>query len=141
MVVEASFAKVLEGTQQAIKAMKDNEEGGAVINVASMGGLLPMPQAPIYGATKAGVIHFSRSLAEFGRFYRIRVNAIWYGALRSLIHASLACEQPLRASLLSPTFTDTPLVRENPDEVVEVLKQSIGGRLLQPSDVAQVRVR
>ncbi len=70
--------RVLEGTQQAICAMADNEKGGVVINVASMGGLLPMPQSPVYAAAKAGVVNFTRSLAAFGKSSGIRVNAIWY---------------------------------------------------------------
>lgn len=68
----------VEGTQQAIYEMVKNEKGGVIINVASIGGILPMAQSPVYGATKAGVIHFSRCLAEFGSAHNIRVNTIWY---------------------------------------------------------------
>jgi hypothetical protein len=41
------------------------------------------------------------------------------------------------ATRTSPTFTDTPLVRESPDEVVEGLKRAIGGSLLTPPEVAR----
>jgi NAD(P)-dependent dehydrogenase (short-subunit alcohol dehydrogenase family) len=57
--------------------MADNEKGGVVINVSSMGGLLPIPQSPVYAAAKAGVVNFTRSLAAFGKSNGIRVNAIW----------------------------------------------------------------
>lgn len=36
--------------------------GGVVVNVASAGGLLPMPFSPVYAAAKAGVVMFCRSL-------------------------------------------------------------------------------
>ncbi len=42
-----------------------------------------------------------------------------------------------RTTHTSPTFTETPLVRESPDEVVEGLKRAIGGSLLTPAEVAQ----
>ena len=54
--------------QQAVDAMRANarEEGtgdrGVVINVASMGGLLPMPFSPVYAATKHGVVGLCRSM-------------------------------------------------------------------------------
>jgi NAD(P)-dependent dehydrogenase (short-subunit alcohol dehydrogenase family) len=132
-----------EGTQQAIEAMANNESGGVVINVASMAGLLAMPQSPVYAASKSGVVNFTRSMKGLiGQSNGVRVNAIWC-ATRSSPFFSSCCGLWLRCGAdcphvpRSPTFTETPLVRENPDEVVEGLKRSIGGRLLTPSDVAQ----
>jgi NAD(P)-dependent dehydrogenase (short-subunit alcohol dehydrogenase family) len=67
-----------EGTQQAIEAMANNESGGVVINVASMAGLLAMPQSPVYAASKAGVVNFTRSMKGLiGQSNGVRVNAIW----------------------------------------------------------------
>jgi NAD(P)-dependent dehydrogenase (short-subunit alcohol dehydrogenase family) len=90
--VEATLARgladVLMATQAAAARMN---EGGAIVNIASMYGLVsPQPAAyrrhpefhnpPAYGAAKAGVIAFTRyaaiHLAERG----IRVNAIAPGA-------------------------------------------------------------
>ncbi len=36
---------------------------GVIILTASSGGLFPMPMAPAYAAAKAGLVHFTRSLA------------------------------------------------------------------------------
>jgi NAD(P)-dependent dehydrogenase (short-subunit alcohol dehydrogenase family) len=82
-----------------------------IINTASMGGLIPMPMGPVYAATKAGVIHLSRSMAHLAA-EGIRVNAI------------------------CPTYTDTPLVRAGGDAVVEMMKQEVGG-ILGPEQVAE----
>ena len=49
--------------------------GGAIVNIASIGGLVPWPNAGYYGATKAALIHITRSLAlELSP--GVRVNAV-----------------------------------------------------------------
>ena len=110
-VVDINLTAVIDATRIAVREMRRTNKGGVIINTASMGGLLPMPGSPVYAATKAGVINFSRSLAYLALEDRIRVNAI------------------------CPTFTDTPLVRRAGDERVEQMKQQIGG-ILQPEDIA-----
>ena len=109
-MVDINLTAVIDATRIAVREMKRGR-GGVIINTASMGGLLPMPGSPVYAATKAGVINFSRSLAYLAMESNIRVNAI------------------------CPTFTDTPLVRRSGDERVEEMKRQIGG-ILQPEDIA-----
>lgn len=51
-------------------------KNGCIINVASVGGMMGVPEMADYCASKAGVIGLTRSLAvELGK-YQIRVNAI-----------------------------------------------------------------
>jgi 3-oxoacyl-[acyl-carrier protein] reductase len=60
--------------QQAHRAWM-GEHGGAVVNVASVGGLRPAPGIAMYGGTKAMLIHLTEELAvELGP--TIRVNAV-----------------------------------------------------------------
>ncbi len=57
------------------------QEGGKIINIASMTGKRPLPMRTPYCATKMGLIGFTRSLAsELGK-YKINVNAICPGAV------------------------------------------------------------
>ncbi len=67
---------------QAIELMRDNatEDGerGVIINVASMAGLLPMPMAPTYTATKHAVVGFSRAFSV-RRMNERRRNEMKYG--------------------------------------------------------------
>jgi NAD(P)-dependent dehydrogenase (short-subunit alcohol dehydrogenase family) len=49
---------------------------GRIINVASGAGVHPMPFFSAYSASKAGVIHFSRTIAEELKPYGITVNAL-----------------------------------------------------------------
>jgi NAD(P)-dependent dehydrogenase (short-subunit alcohol dehydrogenase family) len=58
------------------------EHGGAVLNIASTGGLRPSPGLGVYNVTKAGVIMLTRQLArELGG--RVRVNCIAPGLFKT----------------------------------------------------------
>lgn len=62
------------------KAMKDN--GGVVINIASVGGLMTSPIIGVYDMTKAALIHLTQQLgAELGP--KVRVNAICPGLIKT----------------------------------------------------------
>ncbi len=90
-LVEVNLTAVILGTRLGALAMRDHG-GGVIINTASMGGLLPMPYAPVYAATKAAVVHFTRSLAGLREEMNVRVNAI------------------------CPSYVDTPLLWAGTDE-------------------------
>jgi len=74
---------------QAVGRVMIRQGGGSIINIASMSGVIvnvPQCQAS-YNATKAAVIHLSKSLAVEWARYGVRVNAV------------------------SPGFMDTPMAR------------------------------
>ncbi|HET9476982.1 MAG TPA: SDR family oxidoreductase, partial [Dehalococcoidia bacterium] len=83
---------VIAGTQAAVPAMR-RRGGGVVINSASMAGLMTYGAEPIYGATKSGVVAFTRALAYLKDEDNIRVNCV------------------------CPTFVDTPLPRRRLDDM------------------------
>jgi len=58
------------------------KQGGAVINIASVGGLIVDPGIGYYNATKAAMLHMTRQLAyELGP--QVRVNAIAPGLIKT----------------------------------------------------------
>ncbi|OAI43748.1 hypothetical protein AYO38_02430 [bacterium SCGC AG-212-C10] len=110
-VVDIDLTAVIDATRIAVREMR-RMRGGVIINTASMGGLLPMPNSPVYAASKAGVVNFSRSLAY------------------------LALESPsIRVNAICPSYVDTPLVRRNGVERMNEVAATVGG-ILQPEDIA-----
>lgn len=73
---EANFTKVIDTNlkgvfmfgQAAAKQFVAQGKGGKIINIASVGGLVGGPGVVAYGASKAGVISLTKTMAnEFGR--------------------------------------------------------------------------
>ncbi|MBA2675242.1 SDR family oxidoreductase [Ramlibacter sp.] len=54
-------------------------EGGKVINIGSMMSIFGAPYAPSYGASKGGIVQFTRSIATAWAADRIQANAILPG--------------------------------------------------------------
>lgn len=61
-------------TQQLLRTLKQNH--GTVINISSVTAIGSNPHGVAYGATKAGLLSFSRSLFDEARKYGVRVTAI-----------------------------------------------------------------
>lgn len=68
----------LHVAQAANRVMQAQEEGGSIVNIASVSGARPSPGTAVYGAAKAGLLSLTESLAmEWGP--KVRVNAIIVG--------------------------------------------------------------
>jgi NAD(P)-dependent dehydrogenase (short-subunit alcohol dehydrogenase family) len=70
---------VFLGTREAIKVMK--EQGGSIINLSSIEGLVGDPNLAAYNTSKGGVRLFTKSAALYcaKNRYNIRVNSIHPG--------------------------------------------------------------
>jgi 15-hydroxyprostaglandin dehydrogenase (NAD) len=106
-VIELNLIAVIRGTQLAIDVMR--QTGGVIINAGSTAGLGPSPLDPVYSASKAGVVFFTRSLAGLSVSHNIRVNCV------------------------CPGLVDTPLISEATDERVRGRQATA---LLRPEQVA-----
>jgi 3-oxoacyl-[acyl-carrier protein] reductase len=65
-------------TREALKLMS-RVNRGAIVNISSVAGLMGIEVAPHYGAAKAGILGFTRSVAREVASRGIRVNAICPG--------------------------------------------------------------
>jgi NAD(P)-dependent dehydrogenase (short-subunit alcohol dehydrogenase family) len=98
-VLEVNLEGPLRYVQAAWRSwMKDN--GGVVVNIASMGGLRVEPMIGAYNVSKAGLLHMTAQLAR-EMAPRVRVNAIAPGLIKTQLSRVLweqeanAARQPL----------------------------------------------
>jgi NAD(P)-dependent dehydrogenase (short-subunit alcohol dehydrogenase family) len=81
-VVRVNVLGVLLGSQRAARHMKANG-GGVILNTSSTAGIDAGAGLITYRATKAAVIHLSRSIALDLAQYQIRVNCLVPGQIRT----------------------------------------------------------
>jgi 3-oxoacyl-[acyl-carrier protein] reductase len=98
---------------------------GAIVNITSEAGRIPTPALAVYGASKAGVVGFTRNLAHDVSRYGIRVNAVSPGiVLTEQLHdrASRADAAGHAIVPLEYALQSTPLARGTlPEEVANVV--------------------
>jgi NAD(P)-dependent dehydrogenase (short-subunit alcohol dehydrogenase family) len=121
-VMAVNLLSVMVGTKLAARYMAEHG-GGSIINVTSIGGVVPGPGVMTYRASKAGVIHLSRSVAIELADHDVRVNCIAPGNIPTqLLASSLGGDmseqtaQAIRAGMLA----NQPLRRVGtPEDVAE----------------------
>lgn len=88
-IFEVNFDGTLLGCKHAIRNMKSR--GGSIINMSSIGGLVPVPFIAVYGASKAAVRHLTQSVALYcaQQGYAIRCNCIHPGQIQTPMHDRL----------------------------------------------------
>jgi NAD(P)-dependent dehydrogenase (short-subunit alcohol dehydrogenase family) len=68
--------------QAANRVMQAQDDGGSIVNIASISGLRPTPNTAAYGAAKAGLLNLTQTLAmEWAP--KVRVNAVTAGLIRT----------------------------------------------------------
>ncbi len=81
LVLNVNVKATFRLSQLVAQQMADQGDGGSIINISSTGGLIGFDSMAGYGASKAGVAHLARCLANDLKQHRIRVNAIAPGAI------------------------------------------------------------
>jgi NAD(P)-dependent dehydrogenase (short-subunit alcohol dehydrogenase family) len=75
-IVSVNLKSVFLGCQVFGKYLVDRGQGGSVINIGSMSGLVPLSRVFTYSATKAAVHNLTKNLAREWAPHRVRVNTL-----------------------------------------------------------------
>lgn len=82
-VNSVDYTGVMLTNKWAIKQMLEQGHGGSVINLASMFGLVAVPNNVAYSASKGGVVQMSRAAGAMYAPQGIRVNAVCPGVIKT----------------------------------------------------------
>jgi NAD(P)-dependent dehydrogenase (short-subunit alcohol dehydrogenase family) len=81
-IIRLNLIAPLNFSQAANTIMQEQDEGGSIINIASVSTIRPSPGTAAYGAAKAGLVNLGSSLAvEWAP--RVRVNAVIVGLTKT----------------------------------------------------------
>lgn len=107
------------GSQVAGRMMKEQGEGGVIVNIASIAGhSIPIALRSAYCASKAGVVGFTKECAREFIEYGIRVNAVCPGVIITPMTEKLRHNEAMMARWMQ----EIPQRRlGRPEEVAEVV--------------------
>ncbi|TDL33406.1 3-oxoacyl-ACP reductase FabG [Arthrobacter nitrophenolicus] len=104
------------GTRAAAAIMRDQPQGGSIINVSSISGKVGNPGQTNYSSAKAGIVGLTKAAAKEVGFAGVRVNAVQPGIIRTALIESMKPE------VLEARLAEVPLGRfGEPDEVASVI--------------------
>ncbi len=133
-VIDTNLKGAWNFSKAVLRPMMRNENGGSILNISSISGVVGMLGQSNYSASKAGMIGLTKSLAKEIASRRITVNALALG----LIETEMAAE--MNAEYREKILAQIPLGRlGNVQEVAEIacflLSPSaayITGQVIQP---------
>ena len=115
MIRSIDLDGVVYGCMAAAPHLKETE--GAILNIASIYGLVGDVGATAYNAAKGGVVNLTRSVADDLAQYNVNVNSICPGFVRTPMIEEAMADENFRNHILG----DTPLGRvAEPEEIANV---------------------
>jgi 2-dehydro-3-deoxy-D-gluconate 5-dehydrogenase len=99
-VIEVNLSSVFRLSKLAGKQMIDRGEGGKIVNIASLLSFQGGITVPAYAASKGGVVQLTKALANEWAKYRINVNAIAPGYMRTANTAALQADETRNRQIL-----------------------------------------
>ena len=113
--VNLNLRSVFMASQSAVRHMEQN--GGSIINISSVGGLVPDISQVAYGTSKAAINYLTKLIAVQEARHRIRCNAVLPG-----MTATEAVEKHLSDDFRKLFVKHIPLARMGlPEEIAEAV--------------------
>ncbi len=135
-MIEINFTSVITGIYKTLKIFKE-QGSGRIINIGSLGGIVPMPGSSIYSATKFALRGFTFSLAEELKGTGIKINLVSPGpVLTKMLGIEAQNENTAISFVTKPVSPDEvakavlKVIRKPRFEVIIPASQSIASRLL-----------
>jgi 3(or 17)beta-hydroxysteroid dehydrogenase len=121
-VLATNLDGVFLGCKHAIRAMR-TRGAGSIINISSRSGLVGIPGAAAYAASKAAVRNHTKTVALYcaEQGWKIRCNSIHPAAILTPMWEPLLGSGPDRAERIEALVKDTPLRRFGSVEEVAAL--------------------
>jgi len=117
-VVAVNLGGVAMGTEAAIQALR-KRGGGAIVNTASVAALGPMPNDPVYSATKVGVVRLTESCRGLAETDGIRVNCVLPGVVDTDMTMRHTGDGTRPATWLGPVLASITMLQ--PDDIAEAV--------------------
>ncbi|MET0545170.1 MAG: glucose 1-dehydrogenase [Caulobacterales bacterium] len=118
-LVNVNLKGVFLGSREAVKIMRRQGQGGSIINVSSVGGMVGVNSMSLYSATKGGVRLFSKALAIETAPDRIRCNSVHPGMTDTDFFHATATGDPAMSAAIAAAI---PLGRlAAPDEIAHCI--------------------
>lgn len=110
------------GCRYALRAMRESRKG-AIINISSRSGLVGIPGAAAYAASKAAIRNHSKSVALYAaaQGWQVRCNSVHPAAVLTPMWEPVLGDGPDREANMAALVADTPLKRFGTPEEVAAL--------------------
>jgi 3-oxoacyl-[acyl-carrier protein] reductase len=113
-VIDVHLQGTWLGSRAAFAVMREQEAGGAIVNMSSVSGKVGNFGQTNYSAAKAGIVGMTKALAKEGARHGIRVNAVMPGLIRS------AMTEAMPQEAWDSKLADIPMRRAGePEEVAK----------------------
>ena len=91
-VIDTNLKGAWNFSKAAVRPMMKNENGGSILNISSISGVVGMLGQSNYSASKAGMIGLTKSLAKEVASRKITVNALALGLIETEMAAEMNAE-------------------------------------------------
>jgi len=118
------------GCRYALRAMREARRG-SIINISSRSGLVGIPEAAAYAASKAAIRNHTKSVALYAaqQGWQVRCNSVHPAAVLTQMWEPMLGDGPEREANMAALVADTPLKRFcTPEEVAALCVYLAGPR-------------